>query len=137
MKFICPECGNDQVQIKAWINPNTNKIIDFQYEDKDPSSGWCEFCNDNIIPEIDESYNLLIVIKIQEGEFTHTHHCLYTTNCKNTDFAVQWYIAHYWGYGKLDKSNESWSWDNGVHSGRLYRYHILNDEEFAFLSKFM
>ena len=46
-KLVCVSCGGDNVQQKAWVNPNT-KEIDFSlsenFEDEDT---WCEDCQDH------------------------------------------------------------------------------------------
>jgi hypothetical protein len=40
--FRCKECGSTHIQIRAWINPNTDEIID-DCEDK---VCWCSVCDD-------------------------------------------------------------------------------------------
>lgn len=40
--FRCKECGSTHIQIRAWINPNTDEIID-DCEDK---VCWCSMCDD-------------------------------------------------------------------------------------------
>lgn len=38
--FRCTECGSTNVQIKCWVNPNTDEIID----DCEEKECWCEKC---------------------------------------------------------------------------------------------
>ena len=38
--YKCRECGSENIQILAWINPNTDEIID----DNGDSMCWCESC---------------------------------------------------------------------------------------------
>lgn len=38
---LCDNCNSDNIQIKAWINPNNNKIIDEVEGEEDV---WCEDC---------------------------------------------------------------------------------------------
>lgn len=43
-KYVCKCCGSENIQIRQWINPNTNK----QYEwcDEARPECWCEECQD-------------------------------------------------------------------------------------------
>lgn len=45
MKWICSECGTDNVSSKAWANPNTDEIED--YVSGEEEDNWCEDCNDH------------------------------------------------------------------------------------------
>lgn len=49
--LLCTECGNDRVQIRAWIDANTKKIID-EIEADDHLDNFCPKCNKhvNLIP---------------------------------------------------------------------------------------
>lgn len=42
MKWVCSECGGDNVQVKAWINPNTDEIIESMGSEIEDT--WCEDC---------------------------------------------------------------------------------------------
>lgn len=41
----CSECGSSDIQIKAWINPNTKTICDTCYESFHGTLGWCNACS--------------------------------------------------------------------------------------------
>ena len=41
-KYVCSKCGSEHIQVKAWIDPNTNEIIDW-VEDEEC---WCEDCQE-------------------------------------------------------------------------------------------
>ena len=41
--FRCKECGSTDIQILAWVNPNTNEIID----DNAEKECWCEKCQEH------------------------------------------------------------------------------------------
>lgn len=56
---------------------------------------------------------LFIELEIQDGEREHTHRVLETTNCKNINFAAEYYAAHYWGYSEND--NGAWY----AHAGEI------------------
>lgn len=49
---------------------------------------------------------LFITLDVHEGERVHTHRVLHTTECKNIDFAAEYYAAHFWGYS----SREDYGW---------------------------
>lgn len=38
--WLCWNCGSDEVELKMWVNPNTNKIGN----DCDEPEGWCRHC---------------------------------------------------------------------------------------------
>ena len=42
--FRCKECGSTDIQIPAWINPNTDEIID---DDVSDGMCWCEKCEEH------------------------------------------------------------------------------------------
>ena len=43
--LVCKECGNKNVQSKAWIDTNTNEYISTAYVSKEDS--WCPDCSDH------------------------------------------------------------------------------------------
>ena len=85
--------------------------------------------------------HLYIVIEIREGEFEHTHKILHSTNCQNLQFAAEWYVAHYWGFGErdrwFDKRKTTWWWWDGVHCGRLDSWEEVPEEDYEVLSKYL
>lgn len=44
--FVCLNCGGININTKAWINPNTNKFIEFT--DYFPFDNWCKDCQNNV-----------------------------------------------------------------------------------------
>lgn len=59
-KLVCSQCGGKNVQIRAWIDANTNKYIgDAVCDDGDT---WCEDCEDHtglvMKSEYDLNYNI-------------------------------------------------------------------------------
>ena len=79
---------------------------------------------------------LYIEIEVREGEYEHNHRVLHTTNCKSLEFAVEWYTAHFWGYGSRDFDDDWWWW-NGEHCGRTYKWKELTKEEYEFMNRIM
>lgn len=59
-KLYCNKCGSSNVQLEAWVNPNTNEIIDVY------SSGqeWCDNCEEETTlltrEELFENFNNLL-----------------------------------------------------------------------------
>lgn len=43
-KYVCKECGSENIQVKAWIDPRTNEIID--WVDGGENECWCEDCQE-------------------------------------------------------------------------------------------
>ena len=56
-KYCCSECGGTNIQVQAWINPNTGQIVDTLEsndcwcEDEDLESAWEEAnkCQNGIV----------------------------------------------------------------------------------------
>lgn len=42
----CVECGGTDVQVVAWIDPNTGETFDW-YSDDNPEMTWCGHCDEN------------------------------------------------------------------------------------------
>lgn len=52
----CEECKGNNVQVKAWINPNTNKITDTNVGDECMNTDtWCDDCNKGNIQLYDDT----------------------------------------------------------------------------------
>ena len=47
-RYVCDNCGSDNVQIKAWVKPNNNNEYDSVIEDDDDYNDWCEDCQSHI-----------------------------------------------------------------------------------------
>lgn len=41
VQWVCTECGGSNVQLKAWVDPNTEEI---EYTDGETSDCWCKDC---------------------------------------------------------------------------------------------
>jgi len=49
--WTCPNCGGTKVQQKAWIELNTEKLVDF-IDINDEEDYWCPDCKQRHIPEL-------------------------------------------------------------------------------------
>ena len=76
--------------------------------------------------------HIFIKLTVREGEFEHTHKILHTSNCKNLEFAVNWYVAHYWGHGQRYPNDDWWWWD-GVHCGQIDYWTDVPEEDYKVL----
>ena len=48
--FQCPECGSDNVQVKAWVRPNENaKLVDYLTDQI--TDGFCDDCHQHVMTE--------------------------------------------------------------------------------------
>lgn len=43
--YTCQNCGSEDVEVKAWWDPNKGKLSEIIEEDLD--LGWCKYCDDN------------------------------------------------------------------------------------------
>lgn len=56
-KWVCSNCGSDDVEIQAWINANTNEVTSIGVGN-DEDDCWCNNCEDHYsleLIEIDEN----------------------------------------------------------------------------------
>lgn len=44
-KFVCSRCGSMDIQIRQWVNPNTDEHHDWCDDDKNEEC-WCEDCQE-------------------------------------------------------------------------------------------
>lgn len=42
--LVCEQCGGDNIQVKAWVNANTNEFIN-DASDGEGEDNWCTDCN--------------------------------------------------------------------------------------------
>ena len=55
-QYVCEKCGGKNIQIKAWIDPNTDKKV----EDLDSivtEDMWCNDCKDFVRIEPEDGYS--------------------------------------------------------------------------------
>lgn len=59
-KLYCNKCGSSNVQLEAWVNPNTNEIIDTSLSAQE----WCDDCEEETTlltrRELFENFNNLL-----------------------------------------------------------------------------
>lgn len=77
---------------------------------------------------------IFLEIKIRDGEREYSYRVLFTTKCKNLDFAVQYYIAHFWGKSYLE-DGVWWAW-NGEISMSCKHYKEVNAHDLKVLNKY-
>ena len=46
MPIVCAECGGLNIQARAWVNPNTNEVIDWE-EAGFQSDHYCDDCDEH------------------------------------------------------------------------------------------
>jgi len=46
MKFTCADCGGTNVQVKAWVNPNTDEIVETMQDEMEDC--WCDNCEEHV-----------------------------------------------------------------------------------------
>ncbi len=77
---------------------------------------------------------LFLHLEIQDGEHTHDHKILHTTEGKNIEFAAQKYCADYWGYAGREGS--WWNYPSGM-AGRVLNVSLLKPSEYKILKKYI
>ena len=55
-KYVCTDCGNANIQIRMWVNINTNEIID---DVDDKNECWCNQCENHTYFEAEDEQPLL------------------------------------------------------------------------------
>lgn len=48
--WLCSNCGSDNIDIKAWVRANTNEILDGTTDGDGEEHGFCNDCEENMIP---------------------------------------------------------------------------------------
>lgn len=44
--LVCQNCGNEDITVKAWVNPNTDQVMELC--DFDSDDRYCENCDQHI-----------------------------------------------------------------------------------------
>ena len=47
-KLYCSECGSDEVEMKMWVNPNTDEIGGECSDTSEEEDCWCKNCEENV-----------------------------------------------------------------------------------------
>ena len=55
-EYVCPKCGSNEIEGKAWANLNDPKAGNVTFPDSfdDENDFWCMGCQSHIIPKIKE-----------------------------------------------------------------------------------
>jgi hypothetical protein len=87
---------------------------------------------------------IYIRIVVLDGEREHTHHVLESTNCESVEFAVNWYLLHFWGFGTIEKRTyvsggikEYFVWFDGEITAKVETYKELTEEEYQTMIRIM
>ena len=59
-KYCCSECGGTNIQVQAWINPNTGQIVDTL----ESNDCWCEDCEDRTKLKQKGNYNKVYALAL-------------------------------------------------------------------------
>ncbi|HPC10137.1 MAG TPA: hypothetical protein PLN85_03600 [archaeon] len=43
--LVCSECGSEDIEVKTWVNPNTNEIGDVVSNEEEDC--WCNDCQEH------------------------------------------------------------------------------------------
>lgn len=78
---------------------------------------------------------LLLNLDIQNGEYEHQHTILLSTRCTNLEFAVQYYIAHFWSDGY--HSDGKWWWNGGELACKRYSYKEVEEADVPILKSYL
>lgn len=86
-----------------------------------------------------EPKHLYIRLTVRDGEREHSHHCITSTTCDSLEFAVVWYVAHFWGHGDLfrEHANEYYFMFDSEISVEVETWKELTNEEANFLNELM
>lgn len=47
----CPKCGGKNVEMKAWVNPNTGEFKGFISDNMEINDYWCNDCSAHFLPD--------------------------------------------------------------------------------------
>lgn len=80
---------------------------------------------------------LVLYIDTRDGERDHTSKVLLITQCKNINFAAQWYTAHFWGECGIRESKSEWWWWFYDIACRLESVTEITEGEYNVLKKYI
>lgn len=49
MKIVCDQCGSADVQLMAWVDPNSNEIIDDVGPWQSKDNNYCNDCDKHVV----------------------------------------------------------------------------------------
>ena len=78
--------------------------------------------------------HLFIELTVRDGEREHTHRVLHTTKAENIEFAVQRYVAGYWGFPDY-RDGKSWYAHGSEIAITLDRYKVLTPEQYEVMNE--
>lgn len=84
---------------------------------------------------MEKSKNIFLEMKIRDGEREYRYRVLFSTRCKNLEFAVQYYIAHFWG--ESYREDDYWYAFGGEIAMRCTTWEIVPDKELKIASKYL
>lgn len=79
---------------------------------------------------------LTIRIESKIGEYEYDTTILHTTNANNLDFAVNRFVARFWGR-PIDRDGDVWYFYNGEVASKLISYEEVTEKEYNFLQKYI
>lgn len=77
---------------------------------------------------------IFLSLNSQDGERSHTHRVLFTTKCESLEFAVTWYILHFWGKGEAVREDGIVEFDCGEIAVEYDFAKEITREEYEFMS---
>ena len=45
--LVCQNCEGSNIEVRAWIDPNTNKVVDLCSDGEDDDN-WCRDCDEHV-----------------------------------------------------------------------------------------
>ncbi len=65
-KLVCKQCGGSNIQVLAWIDPNTNEYRD-EYTAGDCEDTWCDDCRAHVGFDAEEEQQRATIEDFQPG----------------------------------------------------------------------
>ena len=81
-----------------------------------------------------ETKHLYIQLLIQDGDVEYIRHVVTSTKCQDLNFAVIWYVAHFWGEGKINKKSEAYILNDGTYI-IICKYEMITPQQATMLTK--
>jgi hypothetical protein len=57
MMYVCSKCGGTNVQLAAWVNPNTEEVFDDYGSWNHQDTKWCGDCEEHVLLVLKEDEN--------------------------------------------------------------------------------
>ena len=80
---------------------------------------------------------ILIRMSIRNGNIEVTTNHVVETKCKDINFAAEWFVSHFFGYGLRGVSNDTWFFDYDSIACRVEKVQEIDNDTATLLKNLL